>query len=374
MRMSLFQPVKKFAYLAFLVPPATLFVSVFLAMRTGAWNAATLLAPFVMFVAIPVLDLVLGTDSENPVDEASLRADRFYTALVVLCLPVQLCVLAFSAWVITHAPFSLAGKIGWTISVGLSSGALAINTGHELIHRQNRFLRAAGGGLLATVGYAGFMVEHVLGHHVHVATPEDGSTARRGENVYAFVARAFARNIALAVRLETAQRKRRKKSLLHSELLWAYLFTVALVLFAAYFLGVTAACFVIGQGVVAITLLEVINFVEHYGLARTKLPNGRAYENTTPMHSWNSNYLLTNLLLFQLQRHSDHHANAARPYQTLRHMPDSAQLPFGYATMVVLALLPPLYRAVMHPILDAHAARATQSCARDMSLNVVSRY
>jgi alkane 1-monooxygenase len=353
-------PRKKIAYLLFLLPAFVLFATAWLGTITGHWDAVTLFPPVFMFVVIPSLDLFVGKDNENPKNEGALRADPFYSALLVACLPLQLVILGLGGWLSVHAPFSSFGKVGWAIGVGLSSGTLAINTGHELIHRQNRWLRWTGGALLATVGYASFMVEHVLGHHVHVATPEDGSTARRGENVYAFIARAFARNIGHGWLLENAQRKRRNRSLAQSELLWAYAGTAALVGVFGHALGPGGMLFIGIQALVAITLLEVINFVEHYGLQRKKLATGRAYENATPMHSWNSNYMLTNLLLFQLQRHSDHHANAARPYQVLRHMPESAQLPYGYATMVVLALFPPLYRAVMHPLLDQHALRVDE--------------
>jgi alkane 1-monooxygenase len=356
---------KKIGYFLFLLPAVALLAAVGIGKLTGRWDAATLFPPFFIFVLVPLLDLVIGKDSENPENEAELRADRFYTVLLVLCLPVQLAILGLGAWLFVHGPFSTLGRIGWAVGVGISSGSLAINTGHELIHRQNKWLRWTGGALLGTVGYASFMVEHVLGHHVHVATPEDGSTARRGENVYAFIGRAFVRNIAHAFRLEAAQRKRRNKRLIQSELLWAYLGTVALVGLFGLVLGPTAMLFIVIQGCVAIALLEIVNFVEHYGLQRTRLPSGRGYENTNPMHSWNSNYLLTNLLLFQLQRHSDHHANAARPYQVLRHMPASAQLPYGYATMVILALVPPLYRAVMHPILDQHAEQVDTGVAAE---------
>ncbi len=354
---------KKYGYLLFLLPPALPVLAVQLAERFGHWNLFAFLVPAVVFGLIPVVDFLVGKDAHNPdpEEETELRADSFYTALLVLCLPVQLACLGYGGYVVTHAPLSLVGKLGWTLSIGLVSGVIAINTGHELIHRRSAALQAVGGLLLATVGYASFKVEHVLGHHVHVATPKDNSTAREGETVYGFAARALARNIPHAFALEraAARRKGLAHGLFSSELARYYAVTLALFVAALVALGPSGGAYFVGQGVVAILLLEIVNYVEHYGLARRVVNERGAYEVTTPLHSWNSNYFITNLLLFQLQRHSDHHANAARPYQVLRHMEGSPQLPAGYATMVVIALCPPLFHALMsRKLRDHRLARA----------------
>ena len=275
------------------------------------------------------------------------------------CLPVQVLALAAGVVLVSRVPLSAAGFAGWTLSFGLASSVLAITAGHELIHRGHRGLRMAGGALLATVGYASFKIEHVLGHHVHVATPNDPSTARRGDNAYAFVARALYTNIPRAFALEKAHALRRNvpHGLAHSELVRWTALTAALAGLAAVVGGGAGCLFFVGQAVVAIVMLEVINFVEHYGLERNPVGTRGGYEVTTPAHSWNSNYLLSNLVLFQLQRHSDHHANAARPYQVLRSLEVSPELPAGYPTMVMLALVPPLYRAVMESRFERSAAQ-----------------
>lgn len=349
---------KKYGYLLFLLPPALPVLAVQLASRLGHWNLFAFLVPAVVFGLIPVVDFLIGKDAHNPdaTEEVQLRADRFYTTLLVLCLPVQLACVGYGAYVVTHAPLSMLGKLGWTLSIGLVSGVIAINTGHELIHRGSRALQAVGGLLLSTVGYASFKVEHVLGHHVHVATPKDNSTAREGETVYAFAVRALARNIPHAFALERAAalRKGLPHGLLSSELARYYALTLAFFVGALVAFGPAGGAFFLGQGVIAILLLEIVNYVEHYGLSRRVINDRGAYEVTTPLHSWNSNYFVTNLLLFQLQRHSDHHANAARPYQVLRHMEGSPQLPAGYATMVVVALCPPLFHVLMSRKLRDH--------------------
>jgi len=225
---------------------------------------------------------------------------------------------------------------------------VAINVGHELIHKTRRAERVAGGWLLASVGYGGFKIEHIRGHHVDVATPRDTSTARLGENVYSFLWRAFTTNPGRAWELERARLSRRNLPWWRNELLLWWGLSLAWALGFAMWLGLPGLLAYVCIGGGAIALLEIVNYLEHYGLVRVPLPNGR-YGPVTEHHSWNSPFLLTNLLLFQLQRHSDHHAHAARRYQILRHMAGAPQLPAGYAALVLLALVPPLWRRVMDP-------------------------
>lgn len=350
---------KKYGYLLFLMTPTLPVVGLWLGSinRTpdlGAWFTVACI-----FVLIPIADHLIGLDQSNPQDmrDEVLQSNRWYKGLLALCPPLMVCVLTGGAWVFVNGGLGWVGKLGWTISLGLVSGALAINAAHELIHKRSRLERAAGGFLLALVCYASFKVEHIRGHHVRVATPHDTSTARRGESLYRFLARAWTRNCVDAWRLEAqrlAQTGRRPWSV-RNELLGWYALSIAIVALLWAWLGIQAVAFFVLQAFAAITFLETVNYLEHYGLQRRRLPDGR-YERTTHQHSWNSNYLLTNLLLFQLQRHSDHHANPSREYHLLRHYEDSPQLPAGYATMMVLALVPPLWRRVMHPRLQAHYA------------------
>ena len=358
----------KSRHLLFLLPVVLPFASYALALHTGAWDAAAFIVPLWYFVLIPLLDALIGRDTTNPStrEEAELATDRYYRALPLLCLPLYTGVLLFGAWTLAVAPFSLIGAIGWAISIGLVGGVVAINPAHELIHKQTRLERRVGGLLLASVSYGGFKIEHLLGHHVDVATPKDGSTARLGESVYGFVLRALWRNPLRALELERESFARRHLSwrVLRSELFGWYLASCGYGLLCvlvvtqwtegAWWLG---AVYFIGQSLVAISLLEIINYVEHYGLLRRTLTEGARAgqpERVDITHSWNSSYAFTNLLLFQLQRHSDHHAHATRRYPLLRHFDESPQLPAGYATMVVLAALPPLWRRVMDPRVAAY--------------------
>jgi len=317
----------------------------------------------VIFGVLPLLDRVLGNDTDNR-DAAQARAaasQRVFRVLTLLTLPAWVAVLVFSASQFVELPFDATGRVGWILSTGILGGILAINPAHELIHKSSRIERTIGGLLLTCVGYHGFKIEHLRGHHVHVATPQDASTARVGESVYRFVPRALALNTRNAWRLEAARlhAARQRVASVHNEMLrWSGLWLALLAAFTAW-LGAAGAMFFVLQGLAAAASLEVINYVEHYGLRRREVAPGR-YERTTHLHSWNASQRLSNWLLFNLQRHSDHHAHAALRYQVLRHHGDSPQLPAGYATMFVLALVPPLWRRVMDPRVRRAAQRTTE--------------
>ena len=350
--------IKRWGYLAVLVVPAIGVLCSWLLLNSQHPDFWAFFPILFTFGLVPILDYIIGKDPANPDEEEqvpSMSAERFYRVLPLLCLPIHLGVLAYTGYAFVHAELTLAGQIGWLMSVGVMGGIIAINIGHELIHKDPKLENWAGGLFLSSVTYAGFKVEHVRGHHVHVSTPEDASSARYNQSVYDFLPKAFARNFLNAWKLE-AQRLRRKGHSPFSarnELIWWYAISglFALGFFLAF--GWAGVVFFLAQSFFAATTLEVINYIEHYGLHRRQDENGR-YERVTPAHSWNSNYLLTNMFLFHLQRHSDHHAYAKRRYQVLRHYDESPQLPGGYASMFVLALIPPLWKKVMNPRVEAY--------------------
>ena len=351
---------KKWAYLLVLVAPASLVLAWYMASQPGANSTLWAFFPLIfIFGIVPMLDYLIGKDAANPDEQTQVPAlseERIYRVFTLLCLPVQLAVLGFAGWVFAGTDLlSPLGQLGWLISTGIVGGVLAINVGHELVHKDPKLENWAGGLLLACVTYAGFKVEHVRGHHVHVSTPEDASSSRYNQSLYDFLPKALVRNFLAAWRLEKAYLARKGKSLLslQNELIWWYGFSALLA--GAFYLvfGWMGVVFFLVQGLLAGMTLEVVNYIEHYGLHRRTLENGK-YERVTPAHSWNSNYLLTNLLLFHLQRHSDHHAYPKRRYQVLRHYDESPQLPGGYAAMFVLAFIPPLWKAVMNPRVEAY--------------------
>ena len=326
--------------------------------HSGDYNLYAWWPLFLIFVVLPILDHLLGQDPANPTDEQveKMSGNRWYSLMTLLVVPAQFAVLAFGAWVFVNTPqLNLLGQVGWILSVGIVSAILAINVGHELIHKRNRLENWAGGLLYASVCYAGFKVEHVRGHHVTVSTPEDASSSRYGQSLYQFLPHAYVHNFLNAWKLEAERLRRRGLPALHwrNELIWWHAISIALVVTWGLVFGWMGVVFYLGVSWMSFTTLEIINYVEHYGLHRRKLPSGR-YERTTPAHSWNSNYLLTNMGLFHLQRHSDHHAFPQRRYQVLRHYDESPQLPTGYAGMYLLALVPPLWFRVMNPRVEAY--------------------
>jgi alkane 1-monooxygenase len=340
---------KRLGFLLVFVVPALMPAAHALGAATGRHDAAAWFPLFFLFVLVPVLDHALGHDPRNPPANA-LEGDRWFAVPTLLAVPVQLALLAWSVQVFARAPFAPVGELGWLLSQGVVGGVLAINTAHELIHKDTRLERAAGGVLLASVGYHGFKIEHVRGHHVHVSTPADASSARYGESLWRFLPRALVTNTLNAWRLEAARLRRAGRRVLsaRNEMLGWTVLWLAFAAAAFAVAGSRGIVFFLVQGVFAACSLEIINYIEHYGLERRRLADGR-YERTTHLHSWNSDFLLSNLLLFHLQRHSDHHETPRRRYQALLHHADSPQLPGGYASMFVLALLPPLWFRVMDP-------------------------
>lgn len=352
---------KKAGYWIWLVPVFGIPVSYWWSYGSNYPNAWAWLVITVVFGVIPLLDFVVGRDPANP-DEVQevppMEREGYYRFLSLMTVPLLLGMLVYGGWVLaTYDAWNWVGQLGWILSVGTVMGAIGITVSHELIHKDPELEQNAGGLLLAAVCYAGFKVEHVRGHHVHVSTPEDASSSRYGQSLYAFLPHAYKHNFLNAWKLEKERLKRKGLPALHwrNELIWWYVISALFLVGFSVAFGWIGAVYFIGQSVMAFTLLEIVNYVEHYGLHRRRLETGR-YERTTHEHSWNSNFLLTNLFLFHLQRHSDHHANAKRRYQVLRHFDESPQLPNGYAGMIVLALFPPLWRAVMDRRVRAYYA------------------
>jgi alkane 1-monooxygenase len=343
---------KSVAFILMYLVPVQMPVAAWLGARMHLPNALAWSPLFFLFVLLPGLDYLLGRDSANVPGEREKQVALapWFKTLTLLALPVQLALLAFSGYWFVHAGMNAIGMLGWLLSQGVVGGILAINTAHELIHKDERIECAAGGILLTSVGYYGFKIEHLRGHHVHVSTPEDASSARFGQSLWHFLPRAMLRNTRNAWRLEAERLRKIGLPAVHwrNEMIgWTMLWLIFAV--ACYLgLGLPGLAFFVAQGLSAAGSLEIINYVEHYGLERQRLADGR-YERTTHLHSWNSNYALSNLMLFQLQRHSDHHAFPKRRYQILRHHDDSPQLPGGYSAMFVLALCPPLWHRVIDP-------------------------
>lgn len=320
----------------------------------GGWNFLT---PLLVFGLIPVLDLILGKSTANPTAEQEkvLLSDARYRNITFAAAAVQVGLVLWGGYIVAHRSLGFLGFVGFVLAVGISSGALGINVSHELSHRiDNKLEPLLGRVMLATVLYAHWSIEHVIGHHKSVATPRDAATARFGESFWRFLPRTVIGSFKSSWELEAARLARKNKGVvsLENRLLTMYAAEAALVVFIAWAFGFLGLLYFVGQAAVAVGLLEIVNYVEHYGLMRKE--EGGGYETVKPIHSWNSSNWFTNYYLFNLERHSDHHFKPGRRYQVLRHFDESPQLPTGYAGMLVLAAVPPLYRKVMDPLVTAH--------------------
>ncbi|MFE9812864.1 alkane 1-monooxygenase [Streptomyces sp. NPDC005548] len=312
--------------------------------------------PLFAFAVIPLLERLTGSDGANPPDAVTrrLEEDRFYRWCTYLYLPLQFGALVWACGQWTAAGLSVTDRLGLTATTGVVAG-VAINTAHELGHKRAQLERRLSRMALAQSCYGHFYVEHNHGHHIRVATPEDPASSRFGESFWHFLPRSVLGGLRSAWTLEASRLQRRGRRTLspHNDILTAWSLSAALFGTLAFTFGSAVLPYLLLQAVLGFCLLETVNYLEHYGLLRRRRPDGR-YERVAPRHSWNSNTTISNLLLFQLQRHSDHHANPLRRYQTLRHFDEAPQLPAGYATMIVLAWLTPLWRRVMDPRLVAH--------------------
>ncbi|MDN5872783.1 MAG: alkane 1-monooxygenase [Sinobacteraceae bacterium] len=339
---------KKYLWALSMVWPAVPLIGLYLVHLTGwgIWYSLLLLA---WYIAIPLLDAVFGQDNSSPPESRveQLEASRYYRLLPYLTVPIHYVTLIVCAWWVSTHSVNALEFVALALSVGIING-LAINTGHELGHKKRSFDRWMAKAALAVVGYGHFFIEHNKGHHRDVATPEDPATSRLGENIYVFALREIPGAAKRAWKLEKDRLARSGKSAwsLENEILQPLILTVVLYVALTVAFGPLALLFVLIQMVYGWFQLTSANYIEHYGLLRQKLPDGR-YERQQPRHSWNANHIASNLILFHLQRHSDHHAHPTRSYQSLRDFPDLPSLPTGYPGMFFAAMVPPLFRHLM---------------------------
>jgi alkane 1-monooxygenase len=277
-----------------------------------------------------------------------------------LWVPVQIALIAWLVRTVRVEQLTVPEMIAATVSVGATTGAIGMTFAHELIHRRQGYERLFGMILLASVTYPHFAIEHVRGHHRHVGTPRDPATARLGESVYRFLPRSILGGWISAWHIE----RRRLWELeagtwSRQNLMLRYIF-LEIVIYAsiATTFGRVAVAMFAGQSLVAILILEAINYIEHYGLLRKKT-KPYEYERVKPEHSWDSPNRISNWLLINLPRHSDHHMQAAKRYQALELLPHAPRLPGGYGAMFLLALVPPLWFRVMNRRVAAVRAGAS---------------
>jgi alkane 1-monooxygenase len=324
----------------------------------GPWT----LIPIVLLLGVlPLLDYIGGLNLENPGEDESLAANPWFRLITWAWTAVQPVMILWVLGAARSGRLSALEIVGITASLGMITGSIGITFAHELVHRSARFERALGEIVLATTSYTHYAIEHVYGHHRHVGTPLDSATARYGESLFHFIPRSVFGGAQSAWRFETARLLKRGRPWWHASNRMLRYGVTQLVLYPVIFgiFGWRGLAVFAGQAALAIGLVETINYVEHYGLERREIAPGR-YERVMPWHSWNSSHRLSNWLLINLARHADHHMLASKRYQILDHLATAPQLPCGYGTMFLIALVPPLWRRVMDPRVAAWRTCGTE--------------
>ncbi len=301
------------------------------------------------YLVVPFLDYALGSDENNPPEEIvpQLEQDSYYRLLTWFTVPMHFIVLIAIAWFVGTQSLTIWSIIALALTAGSYSG-LGINTAHELGHKKPEFERLLAKIVLAVPAYGHFCIEHNRGHHRDVATSEDPASSRMGESIYKFVLREIpgAMKRGWAVEKERLARLGKSEWSIHNDILQSYAISLVLQGGLIIAFGWIMIPFLVIHNVFAWFQLTSANYIEHYGLLRQREANGR-YERCQPHHSWNANYIFSNILLFHLERHSDHHANPTRRYQSLRNFDGIPELPNGYYGMYILAYIPWLWYKVM---------------------------
>lgn len=305
------------------------------------------------FFAAPYLDSLLGVDRATATarDRQGIEASLIWKLAIWSWVPIQATLLL--GGLLSVRDLSLRDVIAVGTGVGMASGIFGVTAAHELMHHRGSIYRAGSVFILSLFSYPHFAVEHVYGHHRNVGTHRDPATARIGESLYAFLPRSVIGGLCSAWRIETRRLRRISSlSLTRNHLFWQFAALVLIYGVVGCGFGSNRLLMIAVQSVVAVFLLETLNYVGHYGLVRRQVAPGR-YEPVQQRHSWNSSHRVSNWLLFNAGRHSDHHCEPRRSYLSLNHENRAPQLPAGYFAMFVLALFPPLWRRIMDPLVPA---------------------
>jgi alkane 1-monooxygenase len=370
--MSLFNPVfsnenvryrdgKRYAWFVSLLVPAVLGCGPLFYALTG--SVASLWIPAaVVYGVVPLLDVLLGEDRNNPPEEVVplLEADAYYRWATYALVPVLWLAFVANAYFVGTQALPWFGVLAMALNTGILCG-FAINLGHELGHKKSKLERNLATAVLSMGAYGHFAIEHNRGHHRHVATPEDCASSRMGETLYRFALRELPGGFRRAWQLEAGRLERHEKRVwsFENEIVRAGLITAGVSVALVVAFGPIIIAYLLATYFIGAFHLTLANYIEHYGLLRQKRSNG-LYERCQPHHSWNSNHTCSNWALYHLQRHSDHHANPGRRYQSLRHFDGVPTLPNGYFGMFLVALVPALWFRVMDPLLLAHVERDPQ--------------
>ncbi|MCF6275670.1 MAG: alkane 1-monooxygenase [Robiginitomaculum sp.] len=302
-----------------------------------------------IYVITSMIDKVLGEDTHNPPEAVvdDMIKDNYYRWHVIAHFPIFFATFFAYVWLVGTQDLPWWAIVALIIGVGSGSGSMLAFT-HELGHKNRPFDRGLARIGNVLMGYGHFNIEHNMGHHVWVSTPEDPASARMGESIYRFMLREIPGTIKRGLHHEKRRLAAKGHGFwsVHNEVLQIYFGTLLMIIALAFIFGPNILWFVIPHHMMGWYALTQANYVEHYGLMRAKKPNGK-YEKCQPKHSWNTNHLWSNMGLLHLQRHSDHHANPMRPYHVLRDYDDVPSLPTGYGGCFLMAAFPHWWYSVM---------------------------
>ncbi|OUS01616.1 alkane 1-monooxygenase [Flavobacteriales bacterium 33_180_T64] len=336
---------KDLKYLAAFSIPIVAFIGLYLK------GPFVYLTPIYAFVLIPVLEVIFPLDTKNTTSEDATKKlkQTIFDWLLYLNLPIVYGLVIFGIYQATHLTIETYELVGMMISVGIVLGVNGINVAHELGHRQTTNERFIGKILLLPSLYMHFYIEHNFGHHLHAATPEDPATARYNQSVYSFWFTSIFRQYMKSWSIQKKLLKNTNQDFfsIKNDMLWYAIFQIGYLGIVFFSYGTIGLLFVFASAVIGFLLLETVNYIEHYGLLRLKTKSGR-YERVKEIHSWNSNHIIGRIVLYELTRHSDHHFKSTKKYQTLNCYDESPQMPFGYPTSMVLAMIPPLWFNIMN--------------------------
>ncbi|NNL16792.1 MAG: alkane 1-monooxygenase [Flavobacteriaceae bacterium] len=332
-------------YLAAFTIPIVALLSIYF---KGIWSFAT---PFYAFISLPVLELIFQTDEHN-LDKTEVEnklKNKLFDWLLYLNLPIVYALLIYGLTAVTSNKLAAFELVGMVFSVGIVLSVNGINVGHELGHRQKSNERFIGKALLLPSLYMHFFIEHNFGHHRHAATMEDPATARYNQSVYSFWFTSTIRQYFSAWKIQNTLLKNSNSRFFSfkNDMFWYLVIQVIYLFIMLYIFGAIGLLFAVLVAIVGFTLLETVNYIEHYGLLRLKTKSGR-YERVKEIHSWNSNHIIGRIVLYELTRHSDHHYKASKKYQILDCHQESPQMPYGYPTSMVISLIPPLWFKLMN--------------------------
>lgn len=323
-------------------------VGVFCIFQQGLWSYFLLIF---VFILIPILEYILPLDHSNYSDlekEKRLK-NKLFDWLLYLNVIIISGSLFFTFTIVQTKSLQLYELIGIVLSLGIILGSNGINVAHELGHRKKRNERILGKLLLIPSHYTHFFIEHNHGHHLDVSTPDDPSTAKYNQSLYSFWWQSVIGTYLKAWKIQKKINAINSISFFSpkNDMFWFTIIQITYLISLYAFFGLNALFVGISAGIVGFLLLETINYIEHYGLKRKKMPSGR-YERVTEKHSWNSDHILGRIILYELTRHSDHHYKSTKEYQILECDEKSPQLPFGYPTSMVLSFIPPLWYSIMN--------------------------